>query len=80
MSDIKIPRNGNPGTYRTDGVDLEPTSDTAVAGTGYVLGWRTAGEWLLTVNAQAGKYAVSGRVDPLLALENSMSRSMVRQS
>jgi hypothetical protein len=56
-------QNGNPGAYRTDGVDLKLTSDTASAGTGYVLGWRTAGEWnRYTVNAQAGKYTVSARV------------------
>jgi hypothetical protein len=56
--------NSNPGTYRTDGVDLAVTTDTASAGTGYVLGWRTAGEWnRYTVNAQAGKYTVSGRLE-----------------
>jgi Pectate lyase superfamily protein/Carbohydrate binding module (family 6) len=56
-------QDGNPGAYRTDGVDLKLTSDTASAGTGYVLGWRTAGEWnRYTVNAQAGKYTVSARV------------------
>jgi hypothetical protein len=54
----------NPGAYRTDGVDLKVTSDAAAAGTGYVSGWRTAGEWAkYTVNAQAGKYTVSARVE-----------------
>jgi Carbohydrate binding module (family 6) len=54
----------NPGTYRTDGVDLKSTSDTASAGTGYVLGWRTTGEWTrYTVNANPGQYTVSARVE-----------------
>jgi hypothetical protein len=54
----------NPGVYRSDGVDLKATSD-APAGTGYVLGWRTTGEWTnYTVNvSQAVSYAVSARVE-----------------
>jgi hypothetical protein len=54
----------NPGVYRTDGVDLKTTSDPT-SGTGYVLGWRTTGEWTdYTVNVSAAtSYAVSARVE-----------------
>jgi len=53
---------GNAGkTYRTDGVDLQATTD---AGGGRDLGWTVKGEWLkysVTV-ASARRYAVSFRV------------------
>jgi hypothetical protein len=50
----------DPGVYRTDGVDLKPSTDTVVA-TVYVFGWRTTGDWTsYTVNvSQAGSYWVS---------------------
>jgi len=53
--------NGSANSYRTDGVDLEVTSDT---GGGYDMGWTSAGQWFnYTVNAaSAGTYSVSIRV------------------
>jgi hypothetical protein len=53
--------NGSGNTYRSDGVDLEATSDT---GGGSDLGWTSAGQWFrYTVNvATAGTYTVSLRV------------------
>ncbi|WP_246143795.1 carbohydrate-binding protein [Actinacidiphila oryziradicis] len=53
--------NGNGTGYRSDGVDLETTSDT---GGGYNLGWTGIGQWFrYTVNAaSAGTYTVSLRV------------------
>jgi hypothetical protein len=36
--------NGTPNSYRSDGVDLETTSDT---GGGYNIGWTTGGQWFL---------------------------------
>jgi Carbohydrate binding module (family 6)/F5/8 type C domain/Abnormal spindle-like microcephaly-assoc'd, ASPM-SPD-2-Hydin/Right handed beta helix region len=53
--------NGTGNGYRTDGVDLEATSD---AGGGSNLGWTSGGQWFrYTVNASsAGTYAVSLRV------------------
>ena len=53
--------NGTANTYRTDGVDLEDTTDT---GGGYDLGWTATGQWFnYTVNvATAGVYTVSFRV------------------
>jgi len=54
----------NPGVYRTDGVDIKATSD-AQTGTGYVLGWRTGGEWTkytVTV-AKAAQYSLTARVE-----------------
>lgn len=53
--------NGTGNAYRTDGVDLEATSDT---GGGYNLGWTSAGQWFhYTVNvATTGTYAVAARV------------------
>jgi hypothetical protein len=53
--------NGNGTAYRTDGVNLETTSDT---GGGYDLGWTGGGQWFrYTVNAaSAGTYTVSLRV------------------
>jgi endoglucanase Acf2/fibronectin type 3 domain-containing protein len=49
------------GQYRTDGVDIEATTDT---GGGYDVGWTNAGEYLkYTVNvASAGTYTVGFRV------------------
>jgi len=53
--------NGTDNGYRSDGVDLEVTSDT---GGGVDLGWTTGGQWFkYTVNAAtAGTYTVSFRV------------------
>jgi hypothetical protein len=52
--------NGTDNTYRTDGVDLETTSDT---GGGNDLAWTAAGEWFkYTVDvATAGTYTLSIR-------------------
>ena len=53
--------NGSGNSYRSDGVDLEATTDT---GGGDDLGWTGAGQWFkYTVNAAAaGTYAVSLRL------------------
>ena len=53
--------NGSANSYRSDGVDLEVTSDT---GGGYDLGWTSSEQWFdYTVNADAaGTYTVSFRV------------------
>lgn len=53
--------NGNANSYRSDGVDLETTSDT---GGGYDVGWTGAGQWFrYTVNvASAGTYTVGLRL------------------
>jgi Carbohydrate binding module (family 6)/F5/8 type C domain/Abnormal spindle-like microcephaly-assoc'd, ASPM-SPD-2-Hydin/Right handed beta helix region len=53
--------NGNANGYRSDGVDLETTSDT---GGGYNLGWTSGGQWFrYTVNvASAGTYTVDLRL------------------
>jgi hypothetical protein len=53
--------NGTDNGYRSDGVDLEVTSDT---GGGVDLGWTFAGNWFkYTVNvATAGTYTVSFRI------------------
>jgi Carbohydrate binding module (family 6) len=53
--------NGSGNSYRSDGVDLETTSDT---GGGYDLGWTSTGQrFNYTVNvATAGTYTVSFRV------------------
>jgi hypothetical protein len=53
--------NGSANSYRSDGVDLEATSD---AGGGYDLGWTAAGQWFnYTVNvATAGTYTVGLRL------------------
>jgi hypothetical protein len=50
--------NGTGNSYRSDGIDLETTSDT---GGGYDLGWTASGQWFrYTVNAaSAGTYTVS---------------------
>jgi Carbohydrate binding module (family 6)/Fibronectin type III domain len=59
--------NGSANSYRSDGVDLETTTDTSpttAAGNGYDIGWTTGGQWFnYTVNvATAGTYTVSARV------------------
>ena len=59
--------NGTADSYRSDGVDLETTSDTTDttgAGAGYDLGWTGGGQWTrYTVDAAgAGTYTVSLRV------------------
>jgi len=59
--------NGTADSYRSDGVDLEATSDTTDTtgtGAGYDLGWTGSGQsFRYTVNAAgAGTYAVSLRV------------------
>ncbi|MEZ0090810.1 discoidin domain-containing protein [Streptacidiphilus sp. EB129] len=53
--------NGTANGYRSDGVDLETTTDT---GGGYDLGWTTGGQWFrYTVSvATAGTYTVGMRV------------------
>jgi len=53
--------NGSANSYRTDGVDLEATSDT---GGGDDVGWTASGQWFkYTVNvATAGTYTVGLRV------------------
>src|ERR1700722_10439242 len=53
--------NGSANSYRSDGVDLEATTDT---GGGYDLGWTSAGQWFrYTVNvATAGTYTVGLRL------------------
>jgi len=53
--------NGTDNGYRSDGIDLEVTSDT---GGGVDLGWTSAGQWYkYTVNVQtAGTYNVAFRV------------------
>jgi beta-glucanase (GH16 family) len=53
--------NGTANSYRSDGVDLEVTTDT---GGGYDLGWTASGQWFrYTVNvATAGAYTVTFRV------------------
>src|SRR6202453_3796419 len=59
--------NGSANSYRSDGVDLEATTDTSptsAAGDSYAIGWTTAGQWFnYTVNvATAGTYSVGIRV------------------
>src|SRR5580700_1288117 len=53
--------NGTGDSYRSDGVDLETTTDT---GGGYDLGWTAGGQWFkYTVNvATAGTYTVGLRL------------------
>jgi len=53
--------NGSANNYRSDGVDLETTTDT---GGGYDIGWTASGQWFkYTVNvASAGSYTVNFRV------------------
>ena len=53
--------NGSANSYRSDGVDLEASTDT---GGGYDIGWTAAGQWFkYTVNvATAGTYTLSLRL------------------
>jgi beta-glucosidase len=53
--------NGSANSYRSDGVDLEATTDT---GGGYDLGWTASGQWFkYTVDvASAGTYTVGLRL------------------
>ena len=66
--------NGTGNNYRSDGVDLEPTSDT---GGGYDLGWTSAGQWFrYTVNvATAGTYTVSLRLAAPSAVTDALHLS-----
>jgi len=63
--------NGSGNSYRSDGVDLEATTDT---GGGYDLGWTGAGQWFkYTVNvATAGTYAVSLRLAAPTAVADAL--------
>jgi beta-glucanase (GH16 family)/outer membrane biogenesis lipoprotein LolB len=63
--------NGTGNSYRSDGVDLEVTTDT---GGGYDLGWTAAGQWFrYTVNvATAGTYTVTFRVAAIDAVTDAL--------
>ena len=73
--------NGSDNGYRSDGVDLETTTDT---GGGLDLGWSAAGQWFkYTVNVgQSGTYSASFRVangttsNGTLALVNSSGTTL----
>src|ERR1700679_1591974 len=59
--------NGSANSYRSDGVDLETTTDTSpttAGGNGYDIGWTGTGQWFnYTVNvATAGTYTVGLRL------------------
>ncbi len=66
--------NGTGNSYRSDGIDLETTSDT---GGGYDLGWTSGGQWFrYTVNAaSAGTYTVSFRVAAPSAVTDALHLS-----
>jgi hypothetical protein len=69
--------NGSANSYRSDGVDLEATTDTSptgAGGNGYDLGWTTGGQWFkYTVNvATAGTYAVSLRLAAPTAVTDAL--------
>ena len=66
--------NGTANSYRSDGVDLEVTTDT---GGGYNLGWTAAGQWFrYTVNvATAGAYTVTFRVAATAAVTDAFHLS-----
>jgi uncharacterized protein involved in high-affinity Fe2+ transport len=69
--------NGSANSYRSDGVDLEATTDTSptsAAGDGYDLGWTTGGQWFhYTVNvASAGTYALSLRLAAPTAVTDAL--------
>jgi hypothetical protein len=69
--------NGSANSYRSDGVDLEATSDaspTTAGGNGYDLGWTASGQWFnYTVNvATAGTYALSLRLAAPTAVTNAL--------
>ncbi len=63
--------NGSANSYRSDGVDLEATTDT---GGGYDLGWTAAGQWFrYTVNvATAGTYTVGLRLASPTAVTDAL--------
>jgi hypothetical protein len=63
--------NGSANTYRSDGVDLETTSDS---GGGYDLGWTAAGQWFnYTVDvATAGSYTVGLRLAAPSAVSDAL--------
>src|SRR5580692_6979170 len=73
--------NGSANSYRSDGVDLEATTDT---GGGYDLGWTAGGQWFkYTVNvATAGTYTVGlrlaspGAVTDGLHIDNSAGTNL----
>jgi hypothetical protein len=62
--------NGTDNIYRSDGVDLELTTD---AGGGLDLGWTAAGQWFkYTVNvASAGTYTITFRVAAINAVTDA---------
>src|SRR6201993_1659191 len=62
--------NGTANSYRSDGVDLEATTDT---GGGDNMGWTAAGQWFrYTVNvASAGTYTVTFRVAAINAVPDA---------
>ncbi|HXB03047.1 MAG TPA: carbohydrate-binding protein, partial [Opitutaceae bacterium] len=66
--------NGTDNGYRSDGVDLEVTSDT---GGGVDLGWTFGGDWFkYTVNvATAGTYTVSFRIAAPTAVTDGLHLS-----
>jgi hypothetical protein len=66
--------NGTANTYRSDGIDLEATSDS---GGGDDLGWTSSGQWFrYTVNAaSAGTYTVSFRVAAPAAVTDALHLS-----
>jgi beta-glucanase (GH16 family)/uncharacterized protein involved in high-affinity Fe2+ transport len=63
--------NGSDNGYRSDGIDLEVTTDT---GGGVDLGWSAAGQWFkYTVNvATAGKYTVTFRLASPTAIADGL--------
>jgi hypothetical protein len=63
--------NGSANSYRSDGVDLEATTDT---GGGDDLGWTAAGQWFkYTVNvATAGTYTLSLRLASPTAVTDAL--------
>lgn len=66
--------NGTANGYRSDGVDLETTTDT---GGGYDLGWTSGGQWFrYTVNvATAGTYTLALRVAAPSAVTDALHLS-----
>ncbi|HKF48547.1 MAG TPA: carbohydrate-binding protein [Terracidiphilus sp.] len=63
--------NGTANSYRSDGVDLEVTTDT---GGGYNMGWTAAGQWFrYTVNVTtAGTYTVTFRLAAINAVTDGL--------
>jgi beta-glucanase (GH16 family) len=63
--------NGTANNYRSDGVDLEVTTDT---GGGHNLGWTASGQWFrYTVNvATAGVYTVTFRMAAINAVSDAL--------